>query len=127
MRNFDERDNQTQLAYFGVHGEAIADNGGVAFYVYEYDLSGREIVRRLLNAGHKPVKGFDSGRSIIRSDYDGRGLKTMESSFDEFDHPVDRTDEHWSVKQWLYDANGQLTKTVLRDKSGNEIPPPKSN
>jgi hypothetical protein len=87
----------------------------------EYDFANREIVRRILSADRKPVRAVDSGRSIIRTNYDHRNLKIRENSFDEFDQPVDRADEHWSTKEWQFDTNGQLVKIVYRDKAGHEL------
>ena len=60
---------------------------GYAVALWDYDPAGREIVRRFLDAARKPVKA-DSGRSIVRTDYDHRNLATLESSFDEFDKPA---------------------------------------
>jgi hypothetical protein len=123
---YDERGHQIEVAYFGIDDKPILEKEGYAIAVWKYDSAGREEVRRLFDVGGKPVRASSTGRSIIRTSYDQRNLKTEESSFDELDRAVDRTDEHWSVKQWLYDGNGQLEKTLFRDKAGNEIPPPPS-
>jgi hypothetical protein len=123
---FDERGHEIERAYFGTDDKLILGSEGYAVAVWKYDSDGREIVRHLFDTADKPVKASNSGRSIIRTSYDQRNLKIEESSFDEFDQPVDRIDEHWSLKQWLYDPNGQLTKILFRDKSGQEIPPPTS-
>ncbi len=84
-------------------------------------------MQRFLDANNKAVKAHDSGRSIVRTTYDRTNLEVFERSYDEFDQPVDRIDEHWSTKQWLYDSNGQFVKMVFRDKAGRDILPPKAD
>jgi hypothetical protein len=123
----DERGNSVEIAYFDVNNKPIARNDAVAVVVNECDSANRTIARHFLNTQRKAVRALDTGRSIIRWSYDDHNLPVQESSFDELDQPVDRADENWSVKQWLYDANGQLEKIVLRDKSGHEILPPSSD
>ncbi len=96
----------------------IAD--GYAIQVLEYDSVDRPIVRRFLDRDRKPVMD-DAGRSIARTSYDQRGLPLEERSFDTKDKPVNRSDEGWSVKQWQYDAHGQLLRTVLFNTAGQQI------
>jgi len=48
-------------------------------------------------------------------------LPLEERSFDTQDKPVNRSDEGWSVKQWQYDAHGQLLRTVLFNTAGQQI------
>jgi YD repeat-containing protein len=110
-----------------VDGQPIlSKNGGIALERYKYDSAGREIIRRLFDAGGKLVRSTDTGRSIIRTDYDHRNLKIRESSFDEFDKPIDRLDTDWSVEEWVYNPNGQLMSIIYRDRFGRKLSEQKS-
>lgn len=86
---------------------------------YEYASNGRLTAQRYFDANVRPVRALRSGRTIIRIKYDERNLKVEQSSFDEHDDPVDTKDGRWSVRQWTFDTNGQLTKNILRDTAGN--------
>jgi YD repeat-containing protein len=119
---FDERGNKIETAYFDTKNIIIEGVDGVAIIVRDFDTGGREIMRRLLNKSGTLTKAKASGRSIIRTDYDHRHLKVKEALFDDFDRPVNRLDEHWSIKEWYYDASGQTTKVVARDKAGKILP-----
>jgi hypothetical protein len=117
---YDERDNVIEYAYFDVDGKAATIANGYAIQVFEYDSVDRPIVWRFLDRDRKPVMN-DAGRSIARTSYDRRGLPLEERSFDTKDKPVNRSDEGWSVKQWQYDAHGQLLRTVLFNTAGQQI------
>jgi len=101
-------------------GKLVALNGR-AVILTEYDAFGREVEVRFLGVDRKLSNSSLSGRSVTKTEYNIYSQNILESSFDEFEQPVDRSDEGWSTKQWLYNANGQLEKIILRNKVGHEV------
>ncbi|MGE0573386.1 MAG: TIR domain-containing protein [Reyranella sp.] len=118
---FDRHDNAVEYVYFDSDGAAAPNKYGYAIRVNEYDSLGRVVVMRFLDPERRPVMNT-AGRSIVRTIYDKRGLRIEERCFDTDDKPVNRRDDGgWSVKQWHYDSNGRLVKTLLLDAAGQPI------
>lgn len=118
---YDGRDNAVEYVFLDAEGKTAPIKFGYAIRVLEHDSSDRVIALRFLDPGRKPVMST-SGRSIIRYSYDKRGLRVEERSFDTDDKPVNRSDDGgWSVRQWQYDSNGRLLKTLSFDAAGQPI------
>ncbi|MET3911929.1 YD repeat-containing protein [Bradyrhizobium sp. S3.3.6] len=126
-KTYDPKGNQVEVSYLDAKGAKVATNTGEAMVRYEYDDRGREVIRRLFDVSGDPVAAEDTGRAIIRTYYNSQNLKLRESSFDAAGNPVNRLDEKWHSKEWIYDDNGRLLKTVLKDSNGIELTNSDSN
>lgn len=118
---YDGRDNEVEYVFLDIDGKAAPIKMGYAIRAMEYDSFDRMIVMRFFDHERKPVMNM-VGRSIARNSYNERGLRIEERCFDTDDKPVNRRDDGgWSVKQWHYDSNGRLVKTLLLDAAGQPI------
>lgn len=118
---YDGRDNAVEYVFLDTDGKAMTTKLGYAIRVEEYDSFDRVVVMRFFDPERKPVMNI-LGRSIVRSSYNERGLRIEERCFDTDDKPVNRRDEGgWSVKQWHYDSNGRLLRTLSFDAAGQQI------
>ena len=65
VRQYDDRGNETENAYFGVDGQPVATNDGYSRIVFEYDAHNNQTARTYY--------GTDGQRIVIAGDRRSRG------------------------------------------------------
>ena len=87
---FNNEEQMVHDEYFGLNGQPATNENGIASIEHEYD-RGFEIKETRKDASGQISRSAVTGDgiAIIKSKFDDKGNKLMESYFDEKDHPID--------------------------------------
>lgn len=125
IRKFNERNQVTEVAYFGKNGRLIATNTTKSSIVrYTYDSKGNCIQTSFFNTENKPCVN-NEGFATHRSEYNDLGQIIRQTFFDEFGKATDPKVfvPEGKVK---YDKWGNVIYIAAYDGKGNLVINPKS-
>ncbi len=117
---FDGHNRMIRQVLYDIDGEPIPAFGGVYYSTFEYDSRGNESSCRFWGKDGEAVMNEAQGASVVKSEYDSMGNRTLLSFFDENEEPC-ISSYGYSSQEIAYDRFGNIVSIAFYDAEGKPL------